>query len=85
MHAKYNIDIGYHIVVTKRIPYGGGLGGGSADAAAVINYVLSQNPQIQLDLREIAIELGSDIPFFLSGYSIARVKGLGHYVAPIYN
>lgn len=85
LHAKYNIDIAYHIVVTKRIPYGGGLGGGSADAAAVINYVLSQNPQIQLDLREIAIELGSDIPFFLSGYSIARVKGLGHYVAPIYN
>lgn len=85
LQAKYEIDVNYYIVINKKIPYGGGLGGGSADAAAVINYVLSKNRPIQLDLKEIAIELGSDIPFFLSRYEIARVKGFGHYVTPIYN
>lgn len=85
LKAKYDIDVNYNIRIVKKIPYGGGLGGGSSDAAAVINYVLKQNPRIQLDLKEIAIELGSDIPFFLTKYSIARVKGIGEYVTPIYN
>lgn len=85
LESKYGIDVNYYIVINKRIPIGSGLGGGSADAAAVINYVLRQNAPIQLDLREIALELGSDIPFFLSHYQIARVKEFGQYVTPIYN
>lgn len=85
LNTHFNIDINYKIKIVKRIPFGGGLGGGSSDAAAVINYVLSQNPGIQLDLKDIALELGSDIPFFLSQYEIARVGGYGETVAPIYN
>lgn len=85
LHHKYNIDINYNIKVVKKIPFGSGLGGGSSDAASVINYILKQNKNIQLDLRDIAIELGSDIPFFLSRYDFARVRKIGEYVAPIYN
>lgn len=85
LQSKHGLDINYQITITKRIPLGSGLGGGSADAAAVINYILKQNKNIQLDLKEIAVDLGSDIPFFLTHYSMARVKGLGQYVAPIYN
>lgn len=85
LHTHFNIDINYKIKIIKRIPFGGGLGGGSSDAAAVINYVLSQNPGIQLDLKDIALELGSDIPFFLSRFEIARVGEYGHFVRPIYN
>ncbi len=85
LHIKYGIDVNYHIQIIKRIPFGAGLGGGSADAAAVMGYILKQNPGIHLDLREIAVELGSDIPFFLTHYQMARVKELGEFVTPIYN
>ncbi|MCQ3908539.1 MAG: hypothetical protein MJ200_03150 [Mycoplasmoidaceae bacterium] len=85
LRYKYNIDIGYVIKIVKRIPFGSGLGGGSADAAAVMNFVLSKHSDIQLDLKEIAIELGSDLPFFLSRYDLARVKNIGELVSPIYN
>ncbi|MCQ3907430.1 MAG: hypothetical protein MJ219_01405 [Mycoplasmoidaceae bacterium] len=86
LENKYGIDINYHILIVKHIPFASGMGGGSADAAAVINYVIAQqeNPVV-LDLKEIALELGSDIPFFLSRYNIARVKDIGQYVTPIYN
>lgn len=85
LHCKYDFDMNYNIKIVKKIPFGSGLGGGSADAAAVINYVLQHNKPVQLDLKEIAIELGSDIPFFLSNLKLARVKHLGDYVTPIYN
>ncbi|MBQ0045330.1 MAG: hypothetical protein KBS35_00355 [Mycoplasma sp.] len=85
LHSKFGLDVNYHITIVKKIPFGSGLGGGSADAAAVINYIIQQNKNVLLDLKEIAVDLGSDIPFFLSHYSMARVKGLGQYVAPIYN
>ena len=86
LENKYGIDINYHIRIIKRIPFASGLGGGSADAAAVMNYVIDQQKvAIPLDLKEIALELGSDIPFLLSRYRIARVKEIGQYVTPIYN
>ena len=86
LENKYGIDINYHIRIIKNIPFASGLAGGSADAAAVINYVIDQQKQpIQLDLKEIALELGSDIPFLLTRYKIARVKEIGQYVTPIYN
>jgi 4-diphosphocytidyl-2-C-methyl-D-erythritol kinase len=66
----------------KRIPVGGGLGGGSSDAAAMLRAV---NELYELglssdELREIAFGLGSDVPFFVSGGS-AVVEGLGEQIA----
>lgn len=65
----------------KRIPVGGGLGGGSSDAAAMLNAI---NELFELglsvdDLARIAQPLGSDVPFFVHGTG-AIVEGLGDRV-----
>ena len=55
--------------VVKHIPSGGGLGGGSADAAAVLRWAGIDDP-------EVAVRLGADVPFCLAG-GRARVTGIG--------
>lgn len=55
--------------VHKRIPAGGGLGGGSADAAAVLRWA----GMVDVD---VAVRLGADVPFCLRG-GRARVRGIG--------
>ncbi len=68
----------------KRIPVGGGLGGGSSDAAAMLR-ALNELFEIALgkdDLRDIAAGLGSDVPFFVSGGS-AIVEGSGDRIEPL--
>lgn len=71
----------YEITITKNIPTQSGLGGGSSDAAVVIK-ALVPNYQ-QLDLQAIALELGSDIPFFLSGYEAAIIGSFGDEVVKV--
>jgi 4-diphosphocytidyl-2-C-methyl-D-erythritol kinase len=61
--------------VTKNIPNGGGLGGGSADAAAVLLWAGLT------DLRA-ASTLGADIPFCMTG-GRARVTGIGELIEPL--
>lgn len=65
----------------KRIPVGGGLGGGSSDAAAMLRAVdqLYQLGLSDAELRALAAELGSDVPFFISGGS-GIVEGTGQRV-----
>jgi len=68
----------------KRIPMGGGLGGGSSDAAATI---LGLNRLLGLgwsssEMAKVGEALGSDVPFFFFAPS-ARVRGRGEDVAPI--
>jgi len=83
MNNKYGWDVNYKITIDKHIPIGSGLGGASSNAAAVINYLLKQNSTTALHLKDIALNLGSDIPFFLTQYEIARVKRYGEYVTPL--
>jgi 4-diphosphocytidyl-2-C-methyl-D-erythritol kinase len=61
--------------IDKRIPHGGGLGGGSADAAAVLRWAGVTDPAV-------AAELGADVPFCLVG-GRARVRGIGEDVEPL--
>ncbi len=84
MKDRYEFDGGLKIHLEKNIPIGAGLGGGSADGAAVI---LACNIlyDIGLDRPELAArgaELGSDLPFFFSGGQ-AVVTGRGEKIAPI--
>ncbi len=67
--------------VEKRIPVGGGLGGGSSDAAAMLrglNELFALNLPVS-DLEHIASTLGSDIPFLVRGGS-ALVGGFGEQI-----
>ena len=70
---------GFEIVIKKRIPIGGGLGGGSADAAAVLRILnkLSPNPVKAHALLELAGRLGSDVPFLASDFVMALGWGRG--------
>ncbi|MHC4209554.1 MAG: 4-(cytidine 5'-diphospho)-2-C-methyl-D-erythritol kinase [Planctomycetota bacterium] len=67
----------------KRIPVGGGLGGGSSDAAAMLRATdeLFELGLTDDELRAIAAGLGSDVPFFVRGGS-AIVEGFGERIAP---
>ena len=79
---------GFEIVIKKRIPIGGGLGGGSADAAAVLRILNALAPS-RLNaaaLRELAARLGSDVPFLASDFVMALAWGRGEKlleVAPL--
>ena len=72
------------IELDKRIPVGAGLGGGSSDAASVLLALneLSGGLVPAVDLQEMALELGADVPFFLCG-SDAWVEGVGEVITPI--
>ena len=68
------------VVVTKNVPHGGGLGGGSADAAAILRWA----GVTDLDL---AAGIGADVAFCLfaqglAGQGRARVRGIGEIVEP---
>lgn len=75
---------GAHIAIEKRIPAQAGMGGGSSDAATTLlalnrlwglNWPLSK-------LMPLALPLGADVPFFLSGHN-AWVEGIGEKITPI--
>jgi 4-diphosphocytidyl-2-C-methyl-D-erythritol kinase len=65
--------------IRKRIPLAAGLGGGSADAGAVLR-ALAQLWKTDVDLVSIAARVGSDVPFFASGAPVAIVTGRGENV-----
>ena len=67
--------------IEKRIPVAAGLGGGSSDAAAVLRALgVGREPN---ELYRMARELGSDVPFFLSGLEVAMGTGRGDRLAPL--
>jgi 4-diphosphocytidyl-2-C-methyl-D-erythritol kinase len=69
---------GVRVRLAKRIPVGAGLGGGSSDAAAVLRCMATLFGSVGAGpIREIAAELGSDVPFFLGVSSLARGRGRG--------
>jgi 4-diphosphocytidyl-2-C-methyl-D-erythritol kinase len=75
---------GASITLEKRIPHGAGLGGGSSDAASVLlalNTQLAQ-PLSASELAAIALELGSDVPYFLLG-NTAYATGRGEMLSPL--
>jgi 4-diphosphocytidyl-2-C-methyl-D-erythritol kinase len=69
LRRELKIRGGVEVELHKRIPAGGGLGGGSSDAAAaLLGYLRLTGKELALDrLIEIAVSLGADVPFFLFG------------------
>ena len=79
MHARVRFRL------QKRIPMGGGLGGGSSNAAAVLLALpVLAGRSIRFDrLLELGAELGSDVPFFLTGGTgVAMGRGTEFYSLP---
>ena len=75
---------GAEITVHKRVPAGGGFGGGSSDAATVL-VALNHLWGLQLDIDRLAalgLELGADVPVFIRGRS-AWAEGLGDRLTPL--
>ena len=77
MAKEYDLEVDAHIEIKKAIPVAGGMAGGSADAAATIvaiDYLYSLGMSRE-EMTEIASQLGSDVPFMLSG---GTAIGTGH-------
>ena len=84
LQSRFDVQSGAKVQLTKRIPSQAGLGGGSSNAAAA--FVLANRMWgLDLDageLSDIAVGIGSDIPFFL-GPSPALCEGLGEQITPM--
>jgi 4-diphosphocytidyl-2-C-methyl-D-erythritol kinase len=81
---RAGVTLPLEVRLDKQIPVGGGLGGGSSDAAAVLRAAMSGafGAPAELDWLAVARELGSDVPFFLSG-TAALVEGTGERVTAL--
>ena len=74
----------YSIHLKKKIPIGGGLGGGSSNAATVLT-TLNQLWKLNLtedELENMSKSLGADVPFFIRG-GIQLIEGIGDLLSPI--
>ena len=83
LQRQFDID-GVEIKLTKNIPFGAGLGGGSADAAFALK-MYNELFQLQLssmELRDLAAQLGSDTAFFVEN-SPVYATGRGEIMTPI--
>lgn len=84
LQEEGGVRAGVEITLDKRIPMGGGLGGGSSDAATVL---LALNRLWGLNwsrgrLQELALQLGADVPFFVFGRT-AFAEGVGEQLTPL--
>ena len=80
-----NSPFGIEILIRKRIPIGGGLGGGSSDAAAVLGFLQGVDPTRALPpgaFLDLARSLGADVPFLLDG-GFAEATGRGDVIVPL--
>lgn len=76
--------LGIDIKLIKRIPLGGGLGGGSSDAATVL-VTLNHLWQLNLprsELLNLGLQLGADVPVFIQGQA-AWAEGIGEKLSPL--
>lgn len=77
-------EVGVRLVLDKRVPVGGGLGGGSSNAATVLLALqdLLGSPAPPAALDRIAADLGADVPYFLVG-GTALGRGRGDEITPL--
>ncbi len=83
--ARSGIRQGVEIRLAKRMPSGGGLGGGSSDGAAVLRALdaLFEGELSTEALNGLAADLGADVPFFLSPSPLALGWGRGDRLLPL--
>ncbi len=82
--GRYQAGSGADITIDKRLPMGGGLGGGSSNAATVL-VALNHLWDCQLSVDELAVlglQLGADVPVFVRGHA-AFAEGIGEVLTPV--
>jgi len=82
--AAGSVRLGAEIAIDKRLPMGGGLGGGSSDAATTLIALnhLWQTRLTRSELMTLGLQLGADVPFFLFGCN-AFAEGIGETLQPL--
>lgn len=84
LQAHTGCPAGAHIHLAKRLPMGGGIGGGSSDAATTL-LALNRLWELELPLRTLAdlgLKLGADVPVFIHGRSV-WAEGVGERFTPL--
>ena len=84
LRDEFGVDEGVDIAVEKRIPLGGGFGGGSSDAASTL-VGLNRLWNLDLDaerMATLALKLGADVPVFVRG-TASWAEGVGERLVPI--
>lgn len=84
LQESYHVSQGIVISLTKNLPVGAGLGGGSSDAATTL-WGLNQLWNLNLNVDELAaigLQLGADVPFFVRGVA-AWAEGVGESLTPV--
>jgi 4-diphosphocytidyl-2-C-methyl-D-erythritol kinase len=79
-----NCKLGVKIKIDKVLPMGGGLGGGSSNAATILvalNHLWETKLTVK-ELAEIGLVLGADVPIFIHGYA-AFAQGIGEVLTPV--
>ncbi len=79
-----NLEAGCDIKLNKVLPMGGGIGGGSSNAATALiiyNHLLGK-PLDTEQLAEVGLSLGADVPVFIKGHS-AWAEGVGEKLKPV--
>lgn len=83
-HGTLPTNAGANLAVTKRLPMGGGLGGGSSNAATVL-VALNHLWQTGFSFEQLAafgLQLGADVPVFVHGFA-AFAEGVGERLTPV--
>lgn len=82
--AECGVEDGIDFTLMKYIPMGGGLGGGSSNAAAALRLAnrLWKQDLSNNELAELGARLGSDVPFFLYG-GVCLCRGRGEIISPL--
>ena len=84
LQSQSKRSVGVDICIKKNLPIGGGIGGGSSDAATVLlglNKLWDCGFSTQR-LADIGLRLGADVPVFIQGFS-AWAEGVGEYLTPV--
>ena len=84
LQTESKTSLGVDISMDKKLPIGGGIGGGSSDAATVL-LGLNKLWQCGFDTQKLAdlgLQLGADVPVFVHGFS-AWAEGVGEHLTPI--
>ncbi|MDY0289336.1 MAG: hypothetical protein RBR15_10970 [Sphaerochaeta sp.] len=85
-YERSRLPLSLQVHCEKNIPVRAGLGGGSSDAAALLLLLQEASGAGALapsELEEVALGVGSDVPFFLSGFSCALVEGRGERITAL--